>query len=309
MNELMFTIILCVLLGCRPNQDDYPIEKQMLNCFYQQYEKYGIDVKASIDSANSLLLKYEVLPDNKGISYIEFIEAMNKADSFPLDTPPNLIEELKSIKYLPVGIQCTDMKIVDFDSVEFANSKLKDLAKIFDTIAEKGNISVALITEEILKILDEKDFNNAFYQTLGTLTISSLIKANEVTGWTNLQPPKYKHTPPSNHTVLTINLTADDHIKIENEKVSKDEAFQIVADFMLKNKEKHVISLKSKRSTSYDFYMLIWDGLNEVYSEVRNRYAQANFQKTYDQLDAVTKEKVDKKIPKSVSMSEPELER
>ncbi len=215
------------------------LEERILNCFYPQYRDHGIDIKASIDSANSILLKYEVLPDNSGKSYIELIKVMNKADDFPLDTPSDLIKELKSIKYLPAGVQCTDMMKIDFDSVEFANSKLKDLARIFDSITGKGNISVAMIAEEMLKIFDEKDFDNPYYQTLGTLSISNPVKANDETGWAKLQPPKSENTPPSDQVVLTINLTADDQIKIENEEISKDEAFQRIADFILKNKEKH----------------------------------------------------------------------
>lgn len=307
MNKLVLSVILWILVGCQPKQDDSSLENQILDCFYQQHQEHGIDIKASIDSAKSILLNYGVLPDNEGRSYIEFIRAMNKAEDFPLETPPNLIEELKSIKYLPSGVQCTDMRKIDFDSIEFANSKLKDLANIYDLITGKGNISVAMITGEMLKIFDEKDFDHPYYQTLGILSISNLIKANDETGWANLQPPKPDHISSSDLATLTINLTADDRIKVENVEVSKDEAFQKIANFISKNEENHVISLKSKRATSYDFYELITDGLDEIYQEVRNRYAQQSYQKSYEQLDAVAKETVDKKIPKAISISEPEL--
>lgn len=304
MNELKILFCTLVLFGCKINDDSYALEEKILNCFYGQYEESGIDIEASIDSANNILLKYHILPENSAKSHIQLIEAINKADGFPFDTSNDLIKELESIKYLPRGIQCTDMTRIDFDSTEYANSKLKDLARVFDLITAKGNISVAMITEELLKVLDEKDFEHPYYRTLGILNLSNLIKVNALSSLNISKPGNYPS--PSDQIVLTIRLTANDEIIVKDKTLSKSEALQEISNFISKNQDRHVISVNSKRETSYDFFSLILDSLDDIYFEVRNKYSEQNFQKPYNQLEEAEKDEVKRKIPKSISIAEPE---
>ncbi|WP_288912063.1 biopolymer transporter ExbD [uncultured Bacteroides sp.] len=69
--------------------------------------------------------------------------------------------------------------------------------------------------------------------------------------------------------------------------------------------EKHVISLRCDRGTSYKAYIAVQNELVAAYNELRDEVAQEKWNKNYADLDEVQQEAIRKIYPQMISEAEP----
>ncbi len=94
---------------------------------------------------------------------------------------PDLLMDINPIEYIPSSIFCRDSYYASLlDSASLADSKLKYVIGIFDTIQVKGEISPTLIATEILEVFNANDFEHDYYRTIG-LVKTFLLEASDKT--------------------------------------------------------------------------------------------------------------------------------
>ncbi len=179
MRQISFLIgVILVLSGCTRYSYDYTVENTLLDCFYKHHEDINIDVKSSIDKIEHVLLKHNILYDESGESYIKIIQHIKNNTHFDINNQ-ELLADINSIGYIPSSVFCSDTSYLSLiDSTSVAESKLKYIIGIFDTIRVKGSVSAPLIAEQVLKVFNAKDFENNYYKTIGLLILSNEIKNN-----------------------------------------------------------------------------------------------------------------------------------
>ncbi len=69
--------------------------------------------------------------------------------------------------------------------------------------------------------------------------------------------------------------------------------------------EKHVVSLRCDRGTSYKVYLAVQNELVAAYNELRNELAQSQWHKNYDELDPEQQDAVRQVYPQKISEAEP----
>ena len=94
------------------------------------------------------------------------------------------------------------------------------------------------------------------------------------------------------------NVDNDEH---KPEKVSKEVNFFGTVDVT----EKHVISLRCDRGSSYKVYLMVQNELVAAYNELRNELAQSKWNKNYADLDAEQQEAIREIYSQKISEAEP----
>ena len=170
--------VVFLLASCASN--DYKVENKMLMCFYKQCEDNGIDIKGMLDSIEEAFIDVHFLSDKSGESYMEvfrFIYENNDAYLQSRDMSGDYLKPfINSIEDLPVIVICDSFLSLGIDSTDYANSKLRLMAGIADSIQQKGDISPRIVADEYLKIFEAKDFENDFYRAFGLIMFANLIK-------------------------------------------------------------------------------------------------------------------------------------
>lgn len=308
---LIQLVILVLVVNCQPERDEYFVEDKLLDCFYEQYLESEIDVRSKVDSAAKALVRHKMLDGTDGKSYIAFIRKVNAIEKLPTRPSKELIAELGSIKLPLPNFVCGEGVFVRSDSIALAKSKFRYLAGIYDSIAVKGNISMKLISDEILEIFTARDFDHKLYASLATMAIVNMITEDQ---WSDIPaslppPPEIDFSKQQNLHVLLLDLTSDDKINVNNRIVNLEEATQLVEQFILTHQHNHAISVTSKRSTSHRLFVSVLDGvIASTYTRIREKHAMELYRRKYDELDEQSKEVVRQRYPSKVSISEPTLD-
>jgi hypothetical protein len=305
---LIQLVILALVVNCHPERNEYYVEDKLLDCLYEQYLESEIDLKSKVDSASAALVRHKMLEGTDGRSYIAFIRKINAIEELPIRPSKELIAELGSIKLPFPNFVCGEGVFVRSDSTALAKSKFRYLAGIYDSIAVKGNISIKLISDEILEIFTARDFDHKLYGSLATMAIANMIMTGQ---WSDIPstlppPPEIDFSKQPNLRVLHLDLTSDDKINVNDRKVNLEKATQLVEQFILTHQHNHAISVTSKRSTSHRLFVSVVDGvIASTYTHIRDNYAMELYKRKYDELDEQSKEVVRQRYPSRVSISEP----
>ncbi len=318
----IFFWIFFLIAGCTQTDYDYRIENIILDCFYQHHKDSNIDIKNSIDKIENVLIKHNILEDKSGNSYIRIIEQIRDGnDSFINDL--NLLNDIKSINYIPTSIFCSDTSYVSLlDSTSIANSKFKYVIGIFDSIRIKENISPTLIADEILEVFNAEDFENDYYRTIGLITFSNIVKMNDyrrgLAGKLSSMPKEeYVENKEKNTFVILIN--AEDKILVDGKPTKVFELNELVKSFLIETSDKveidlpligkqkiskGIIYMRNEKGTSYDFYITVLNELKKVYKDIRDEYSLKFFNDSFDELDKEKQEVIKNLVPQRIYLEE-----
>lgn len=313
------------LSGCTQTDYDYKLENIILDCFYQHHEDNNINVKSTIDKIESVLIKHEILKDKTGESYIRVIEQIRNNNDIEIDNP-NLITDINSIGYIPSSVFCRDSSYASMiDSADLANSKLKYVIGIFDSIQVKGDISPSKIAEEILEVFNAQDFENDYYRTIGLIMFSNMIKINDcVNGLGRKLPPapKKELIEIEEQNIFVILVNKENQIIVDGDLIEIDALKEMVKKFLLETSDKTtidlpligkqkaskgVISIQNDRGTSYEVYVAVQNEIIKAYNEIRNSYSQKFFSSSFDNLDKEKQKIIKDLVPQIISEAEPKM--
>ncbi len=306
---ILFGIFLFII-GCGQVDYDYKTENAILDCFYKFYADNDIDIKSSVDSIENVLIKHKILKDKTGKSYISVLEQIRDGNLHDFQNA-DLISDINSIFYIPSSVSCNSLTESVLSEEEIASaSKLNQLNSIFDTIRSKGNVSATLIADEILEILEAKDFENDFYRTLGLVSFCNLLKMSALPA--DNTSNSQSAPPLDERNVLHIVITSDDKIFVGNLPVEITYLKDVVKEFILQTADqkeldlpligkqkssKATISVQNEDETSYEFYVSVQNELLAAYDEIRSQYSQEFFNSNFDNLEAEQKDAIKTLVP------------
>ena len=108
-------------------------------------------------------------------------------------------------------------------------------------------------------------------------------------------------------TVDQLRAKAKDFIANPNNEDNKPEKYTKEIDYFgtMQVTEKHVISLRCDRGSTYKHYIAVQNELVAAYNELRDELSQQYFQKNYDELDEDRQKAVREVYPQMISEAEP----
>ncbi len=131
-------------------------------------------------------------------------------------------------------------------------------------------------------------------------------------------PEEEQEPPPiKERNLLNILVNAQGMVLMDDEPTDISQVKQKVKDFVTNNGEdpnlsespdKAIVSIKTARQTPYRTYINMLDEVMGAYAELRNQAAQAQFGRSYGQLeeDSEQQQTVKDMYPKKISIAEPD---
>lgn len=126
----------------------------------------------------------------------------------------------------------------------------------------------------------------------------------------NVEPPPVKE-----RNMLKILVNAQGMVLMDEKPTAIPEVKEKVMDFvnnrgqdpeLSESPDKAIVSLKTDQQTPYSVYIDMLDEVMGAYEELRNREAQQQFGKSYDQLSESQQKVVADVYPKKISIAEPD---
>jgi len=324
MRHLYLLIFFIFFFSCQVS-DKYEVENKLLDCFYSYQLEIGVDIESVVDSLEQIFIDYDILESGSGESYLKFIKAVGDSGFIPNKFASEVKEELSKFHHIPSGVYCMDTTLL-IDTVLINKSKVKFLNKIFETINSKGDISAELISEEILNVFNEEDFENKFYKTVGVLMLTNIYKLLEFelveygTERELSQHDSDEYKPTQRGSVFSILVNAEDKIMADGRIININELKPMVKKFILENPEREVVefpligkqsvsngivSLLCDSGTSYNMHLNVQKEIETAFKETMNDYSVLFFKSSFEELDNEKKEIITRLVPVKFNESEP----
>ena len=121
-------------------------------------------------------------------------------------------------------------------------------------------------------------------------------------------PPLPQEQPPQDvrkDHVLQVTLDANDQLSIDGTLITPKQLKEQLITFVAADRTAHVISIQTDRATTYEAYFRMQNAIVAAYSQLRERYAQERFGKSYGELVEEQRDEVNQYYPQRISESKP----
>lgn len=113
----------------------------------------------------------------------------------------------------------------------------------------------------------------------------------------------------SSEQLITVNINEEGLVLVSGERmeIPNIQAFLVPKITQrIENKNKLIVSIKTARGTNYNLYIEAMDAIKGAFFEVSEAYARRNFGKALYELNEAENDEIKEKIPKNISIAEPE---
>ncbi len=295
-------LLLIVIASCKGQKNPYQLEDNLYACIVKNNLSSGIDIETKMDSLHNFLVKSKVLKDYSGESIIALIEKVGFDNQLPKISYQPKINILNiSLTSNSINKFCNDLDMKLFD-----DTSLK-IYKVGEGLRSLKDISPKNVSKVALKTLSAKDFEHPYYKTF--FLTSLLVLSNREVGLKESLPPipDSENSPrPEKENIFEVSIGTGDTLFVEGKLEKLSNLKQLAKTFITNHNPMGVVSLTTKRATSYDFYVKVQDVIRSAYKEIRNEYALKTYGKSFDRLSKEEKQTVRKIYPQRISEAEPQ---
>ena len=280
------------------NSQEREIEKIYSDCYFNSMPENGKEVKTIYKVYEKLLISKGILADNSGESYYTLFKKVMSEKFIDSKTNYSLVDSINKLEYsnlIHYNTKCTE-KIKSLRKYKNSNTFL--LEKRIDSIKE--NFNPEKVAEIYIKTLNQKDFQIEFYK-LRTLLVLEMNKSLLVLG---IGKPKYSKERIENS--LNIYFSKENLTSINGKRISKTELENIVIEYLSRNKEKSLISIKSSRQAIYGEYLKLIENLKSIFSKFKTKISIQRFNKKFGNLTKNEREKIEREYSFEIYDKEPE---
>ena len=293
-NVIFIVLIFSYLIS---NSQERKIEKIFSECYFKTMPENGKQVKKYYKSYESLLISNGLLKNNSGESYYELFKKILIGKLTDSKTNYSLIDSINGLNYsnlIHSNKKCTD-KIKLLKEYKKSNSYIFE--KRMDSIKRNSDPEKAF--EVILNTLDYRDFEIEFYK----LRVLLLLEMNKPMTEFDFDKPEYSKKRIENS--LSIYLSKENIITIDQKLISKVEFENIVKNYLLSNKALSLIKINSSRDDLYSEYIKLIEHLNSIFSKLKNEISADHYNKKYEDLTKTETELIEKEYSFEIYEKEP----
>jgi biopolymer transport protein ExbD len=245
-----------------------------MDCSYQSFADNGIAFKKLISDYENLLINEKILADKSGKSYRQVLKDIADKKEFNKIPSKFFADELQELEKADLEKAQECKKIILQDSAKYDMTKLKGLEQAFDKAQYSGDLQPALIAEDILKVLGDKDFELDYYK-LRTFLFFSVI---DTSSGINEKLPEFASNQSEIDLTNALKVKLDDQnqIFVDDNKVSLDDLKSIVREYESEFKSESIISLKTDRGTMYRTYIDVQNVIIGEIQYLRDQLAKKN---------------------------------
>lgn len=297
MNKLIRLISVSTLLLCLACGDTETVYEQLAgDCAGQVDQRVLLSLRGELDSLEAYFVKEGLLHDKSGTGiYRVYQQIARDGDllfavkkKFPLldSIPPQVLS-----RCYPLALETPTV----------SPNLLRYLRTAYEmkALSSEGNITPGKVAQEIVNNLKPEDFDQGF------LRVSALITFYIVATPASLLPICAPQ-PPDSLQWTVLSLSADDVLRYDDQVIALDQLSPRLRTFVEVNPQRRGVRMDTRRETSYEFYISVYDSVKQMYQALRKQKAQDLYQRPLKELSESERKTVEEKVPLYVSVAEPE---
>ncbi len=316
MKSFLLILFISVLLLTCNSSNKYEFEDQFMECVYAESGDGGETIKENLRNFENAFVEKGIFESTQGDAYISFLEKIveNKGLSFVKIDFSDFPE--------PWGLACNKEEIYN-DTAGVNASGFGKFFRLINGVAERGEISIVNISEEMLEEFSASDFEHDFYKNCFFMVMNFSISPM---GIDVTLPPiseegiDLKKLDPKD--VLHVKVGSNNEIEINTSKtIEASEVKSTCKAFLLDtlhfstikidgfgeqhSSNKKIISLKNTKETSYEVYLEVYNEIKSAYNEIWDEKSKELFNKGYEELSREQQKVIQKIYPMVISEAEP----
>ncbi len=293
-SQLVSTSTLLLCLACMNTETVF--EQLAGECAEEIDQSLLPRVHLEIDALETYFVEAGLLRDRSGASiYRVYQQIARDGDlQFAVETRFPLLDSVPP----PVLARCYPLAL---ETPTASPTLLRYLRTVYEMedLRSGGDITPGIVAQEIVDHLRPEDFEHGF------LRVSALITFY-VTATPVALLQKRRFQPPDSVQWAVFSLSADNTLLHNDQSISLDQVSPHLRTFVEVDPPHRGVRMITRRETSYEFYINVYDSVKQVYRELREQEAQDRYQSPLDDLSESQRKIVEKKIPTYISVPPPE---
>lgn len=283
MKKLLYFILILLMVSCNTSKDR--VEVKLMGCIYSSFTDKGALFKQAMLDHEQYLITAQILKDKTGNSYVEAFKKVNLDNTFNItetfSEEAGKLEEYGEDRVLLIS-ECgknIDSNIFDFEK----GNKLREIIALMG-MNEKVELSSA--AKDILLLLDEDDFELDYYKLNAFLIFDrfKLLKHESIA----IEAPELDLS-----NALKISDIKGSKVKVNTKEVELKKLRFVIIDYLKKNSETPIISIKTDSETSYKDYIAVKNEITSASNFFKIKSAKEKFNTTYLELNENDKSIID----------------
>jgi len=275
------------------------IETKLMNCIYENYDDEGTEFKKALSDFEKLLIDEKILKDGTGKSYRAIFEKIEIENDFDYNPSKPFLN-----KIIELGILQNDLfKNCESDIREKSKnefSKGTELQTVFDAIKNSGNISLSIVAQGILSVLDEEDFKLDYYKMKVYLLFDTISYTDDEGISEKLPELKEDETEYDLSKAFNIYIDGNNQIFVNKEKVDINTLKIKIRDYEYKFKSESIIFVKNEPATMYQTYIDVHKVIIGEIRILREQLAKEKFKTELTNLNQVQLSEIKKIYPQKI---------
>lgn len=272
----IFFLTLVILSPCTAQSTR--IEEKLMDCTFRSYEDGGSEFQNLINTYETLLIDEGFLVDGTAKSYYDIFIKLANDGGFEKEPSKFFFLEQQKIKQGNRFKMKECQKLAMADTLNFESGKLQRFLSVFDP-KNPNNSTKSSIAQEILKILNAKDFELSFYK-IKTFLLFSWIDTDAGLDGTKVEDLD----PAALQNALRVTIDENNGIVVDDQKISLEELKARIRSYEKLHTSESVIIIKTHRSTLYRNYIEVLNSIKEEIQLLRDDMAKVKYHKSFDQL-------------------------
>jgi hypothetical protein len=293
MKIILNLIIALLFYSC--NSQTNSSETQLMKCIYESCLDDGSEFKETILKYENELITKKVLKDNSSGSYINLLKNISNDNQLNSRIGYSFMKEIDNLNYYK------------FDSIKNCYSKIEKSEKLISfqkkmaSLFTSEKINYSEFSNELLKLLDEEDFEESYYKFNVLILFDRMITDTEI--GINESIPGYSGNnsqDESRYIYFQINLNEHDQIYHDNKLITEKELELLIFNFLELNTNNSRFKIEATGKTKYDFYLHIQNVITLSVYKMRNLHSHTKYGKSFDKLDSNLKVLIEKMYPEII---------
>ncbi|MFK7748942.1 MAG: ExbD/TolR family protein [Kordia sp.] len=291
LKSLVCLIILSNSMTVFSQKNTLETETNFMNCVYQGLPENGAKFKEKLKKAEQKLIELNYLKDASGESYIVLYSKLDNMFDENL-------KDLGVASYMAgVASVLSDPKVASclenvFQSPSFEKSKLSKMMFLIQSLDQyEGDLK-----EDILKILDSKDFEHDYYK-MTTFTMIESMNQVSIIPQTLPEVAEEKLTDEQLKNALTVRIDENQQLTVNGEKMAVEKLQKRVISYVKQYESKNIVILQTNIATEYAEYIKVQNEVAAGFEVVRNEKALETYKRPFKELEEKQQEEIRKIYP------------
>ena len=277
MRIYLITILILISSFTSCTSQTRSVEQEIFDCVTEKLPENGKYFKSNLLQAENSLIEQNIIKNGSGKSYKKLYEKIGSGKEIKYKSPNNLIDSIivYNTEYFDVFKNCE----LDFsNNKNYKFSKTNKIKNALDSLVANDKVDIESISNSLLSILDEKDFELDYFKYKTFLMLTLFDKDHSLSKLIESENQIERKNG------LLIYIDENSKILIDEIKISPNKLKKRIIEYYKLNNSDSEILIRADRNAMYKIFKEVQDMIKEL-KLMLDQMSNDEFNLKFDQLN------------------------